>query len=118
MTADTDFAETKRARLQADLRDAMKRRDAIAVSTLRCLIGAIDNAGAVDAGEVGGGATEVARRLLTAGDVADVLAREWLARETAAATLERHGRDAATPRAEMAIVANYLAPNADPPSSG
>jgi uncharacterized protein YqeY len=107
MSEDADFAETMRARLQADLRDAMKRRDAAAISTLRCLIAAIDNAGAVEAREAGG-ATEVARRVLTARDVGAVLRREWEARETAAATLERHGRDAGAPRGEMSIVANYL----------
>ena len=48
MTGDDDLAETMRARLQVDLRSAMKRRDALEVSTLRCLIGALDNAGAVD----------------------------------------------------------------------
>jgi uncharacterized protein YqeY len=108
MSDETDFAETMRARLQADLRDAMKRRETVAVSTLRCLIAAIDNAGAVDAREVVGGATEVARRVLTASDVDAVLRREWEARETAAATLERHGRDAGAPRAEMSVAARYL----------
>jgi uncharacterized protein YqeY len=125
MSEDADFAETMRVRLQADLRDAMKRRDATAVSTLRCLIAAIDNAGAVEAPEeyaaasrdwskgshhviTGAGPTEVARRTLTVDDVDALLRREWQARETAAATLERHGRDAGAPRAEMSIVARYL----------
>jgi uncharacterized protein YqeY len=125
MSEDTDFAETMRARLQTDLRDAMKRRETVAVSTLRCLIAAIDNAGAVAPPEedaparrdwskgshhviTSAGPTEVARRTLTADDVDALLRREWQARATAAATLERHGRDAAAPRAEMSIVARYL----------
>jgi uncharacterized protein YqeY len=125
MSEDTDFAETMRARLQADLRGAMKRRDPVAVSTLRCLIAAIDNAGAVAPPEddaaarrdwskgshhviTSAGPTEVARRILTADDVDALLRREWQARETAAATLQRHGRDAGVPRAEMSVAARYL----------
>lgn len=130
MTGKIDFADTMRTRMQADLRNAMKRRDAVEVSTLRCLIAAIDNAGAVaspvagSAGPrdwskasahvvTGDGPTEVARRVLTADEVAALVQREWDARETSATTLERHGRDAATQREEMAIVGRYLKPNAE-----
>jgi uncharacterized protein YqeY len=102
-----DFAETIRTQLQADLRDAMKRRDAVGVSTLRCLIAAIDNAGAVDAATIGDGRIEVARRALTESEVAEILAREWRAREAAAITLEQHGRPTATEGAEMAVIARY-----------
>ena len=128
MSEGADFAQTMRTRLQADLRDAMKRRAAVEISTLRCLIAAIDNAGAVDptvhavdrrpsgstssqyvATGIGGGPSEVARRMLSASDVAELLQREWRAREAAAITLERHGRPDETIRAEMALISRYRA---------
>ena len=128
MTREPDFAETMRTRLRGDLREAMKRRDTVGISTLRCLIAAIDNAGAVDATEVlgagppgtatlspyvatnlGGGPSEVARRRLSMDDIDAILAREHRLRETAADTLERHGRPTEALRAELAVIARYRA---------
>jgi hypothetical protein len=47
-----------RERLRAELPAAMKRRDRTAAAALRSALGAIDNAEAVDAGEVRAGAVE------------------------------------------------------------
>ena len=44
-----DGARTVRDRLRAALPDAMKARDSVAVAALRSVLGAIDNAEAVDA---------------------------------------------------------------------
>ncbi len=126
MTGDADFAEIMRTRLRADLRTAMKRRNAVEISTLRCLIAAVDNAGSVaeptgmnisrdwSKGSPhvvtgsGFGPTEAARRVLSAADVGALLQREWRVREAAANTLQKHGRGGERERAEMTIISRYL----------
>ncbi len=126
MTKDSDFSIAIRARLQADLRGAMKRRDAVEISTLRCLMAALDNAGAVDSPNasagvrewskstehvvtgLGAGPTEAPRRALSSIDVGALLKREWDMREAAATTLERHGRAADAQRAELVVISRYL----------
>jgi uncharacterized protein len=90
--------------LRDALRDAQRARRALAVAVLRETLAAIDNAEAADlsaappaehgviAGGVAGlGAGEVARRVLSAQEVAALIEREIQERR-AAATYEAHGR--------------------------
>jgi uncharacterized protein len=91
--------------LRDALRDAQRARRALAVAVLRETLAAIDNAEAADlsvaptaqhgviAGGVAGlGAGEVARRVLTAQEVAALIEWEIEERRTAAAAYEAHGR--------------------------
>jgi uncharacterized protein len=91
--------------LRDALRDAQRARHASAVAVLRETLAAIDNAEAVDpsaappaqhgviAGGVAGlGAGEVARRVLSAQEVAALIEYEIQERRAAAATYEAHGR--------------------------
>ncbi|HEY6634749.1 MAG TPA: hypothetical protein VI141_03960 [Acidimicrobiia bacterium] len=70
-----------RSRLETGLKSAMRGRDSVAVTTLRSLIGAIDNAGAVPA-ETGpyevklGLGHDVARRELTESQIALIIEAE------------------------------------------
>ena len=117
-----EATEDIRARMRRGLVDAMKARDQQAVSALRSTLGAIDNAEAVDAGELddeeldpeelddgpelytgephppvagsvlGLGAAEVDRRVLTPEETAEIVRDEVTAREVAAEVLDRIGR--------------------------
>ena len=62
----TDPVQDLVASVRADLRDALKRRDRVAMSALREILSIIDNAGAVEAAQgydySGVAPTEVARR--------------------------------------------------------
>ena len=92
-----------RQRLREALPAAMKSRDRVATAALRAALAAIDNAEAVQAEEgmagslaieqlpVGAGATEVARRVLTAEDVERIVRDEVAEREAAARDYERAG---------------------------
>ena len=103
-------AEALRRRLADDLRAAMKARDAVAVATLRALLSAIDNAGAVTETKahvpVVGLSGDVPRRELTRADLARVLAAEAAEREAAARDYEQRGLQEAAERlrAELAII--------------
>jgi hypothetical protein len=93
-----------RRRLREALTAAMKTRDRTAVAALRPTLAAIDNAEAVHPGDepagslaiehiaVGVGVADVARRVLTPGDVERIVRDEIAERETAAAGYERAGR--------------------------
>jgi uncharacterized protein len=114
--------------MREDLRNAlptaMRARDKIAVSALRSALAALDNAEAV-AGEtptetssahvagavVGLGAAEVARRELSAADIAAVLEQEIAERLDAADQAVHHGQHehAERLRAEAQILQPYLA---------
>ncbi len=90
-----DTAESFRARLSAELRTAMIKRDHESISTIRCIMAAIDNAGAV-AQETATefmvhSSTEVARRRLDYRDIVKILQNEIDAREMAALGYERTG---------------------------
>ena len=104
-------AEVLRAYLGAELRGAMKARDTVAVATIRSLLSALDNAGAVIEtpahAPVFGRSGDVPRRELTAADIEQVLAAEAEERRVAADGYERRGRrdDAARLRAELAFIA-------------
>jgi len=126
--ASADAAEAIRARLQADLRTAMKQRRRHETATLRCLIAALDNAGAVQVPAAkrdysqhegrsehvatgnGDGPTEVPRRRLSEDDVQRLLHNEHEERLAAAVEFERLGKPAEDLRAQAAIIAGYLRP--------
>jgi uncharacterized protein len=100
-----------RSRLHRALTEAMKARDAGAVSALRSALSAIGNAEAVDPGAAGPGrpgasgsvhfagavaglgAGEAERRHLTEADVAAIVRAEAAEREAAASQYERSGHD-------------------------
>jgi uncharacterized protein YqeY len=94
---------TLRERLRAALPVALTQRDAALVSALRATLAALDNAGAVPAGDVpvgslaieltpvGVGACEVARRELSDEDVERIVRAEIEERRTAAEVYERAG---------------------------
>jgi uncharacterized protein YqeY len=118
-----DPTEAMRTRIQADLRLAMKARDSLETAVLRCLLAALDNAGAITpppgrarfagsehvATGAAWGSAEATRRSLTAAEVDGLMAREVAARRDAAVEFERCGRpaDADAARSEMAIAARY-----------
>jgi uncharacterized protein YqeY len=107
--------------MRAALRDAMKARDKVAVTALRSVLAALDNATAVNAtlpavehehiaGSAGGlGAGEVARAELTAAQTRAVLAREIEERQAAALDYDRAGQaeTAARLRAEADVLAAF-----------
>ena len=107
-------AETAlRARLAADLRVALKARDAVAIPVLRSLIAALDNAGAVPTDgrytPVFGLSGDVPRRDLSSTDIAGLLAAEAAERRAAIAAYESGGRQDAADRlrVELLIIARY-----------
>ena len=105
----TDAAETMRARLQGDLRKAMKARAAQEVAVLRALIALIDNAGAVPLPEAAARQTEVERRRLTSAEVQALLVRERDVRQASAAEFDRLAlaSEAERARAEIAVIDRY-----------
>jgi len=91
---------TLKARLETDLRDAMKARDELVTSTLRMAIAAVRNA------EVAGSKA----RELTDDEVLGVLAKEAKKRREAAEAFSGAGRteSARKEEAEAGIIARYL----------
>ncbi len=96
-----------RQRLELMLRDALQRRDRVAVSAVRSALAAIDNAGAVPpgpaaapaagsmyvAGSSGGlGTGQAERRSLSKSEVAGIVRAEIAERQAAALEYERHER--------------------------
>ena len=120
--------EAIRDRLHRVLRDAMRARDSVAVSALRSALAALDNAGAVPAGQgpaaesgphfagavAGLGAGEVPRRGLAAGEADRIVRAEIAEREAAAAGYEEagHGEQASRLRQEAGVLASILDPGA------
>ena len=123
----TDMAATSarllRRRLEAALRTAMRNRNAGAASALRSALSAIDNAESVDGqpepttksglvakAHLGVGVAEVARRKLSAHELAGILRAEVDERADAAAEYERLGRpdQAGRLREEAAALLPYL----------
>lgn len=107
--------DTLRARLQADLTDAMKARDKPRTAVLRSTLAALANAEAVDPGQQSSlprafGTTEVARRELTPEDERAIVERERAELTSAAAELRQHGRPAAAAEldAQAAVLAAHL----------
>ena len=105
-----DAAEEMRQRLQADLRSALKRRNALEISVIRNLVAAIDNAGAVPIEAVAPIRGEVARRRLDDSDVKDVLLREFQRYFASSNEFARIGRATESDAAELGagIVRCYL----------
>jgi uncharacterized protein YqeY len=91
---------TLKARLRADLNDAMRARDEVRKSTLRMALSAIQNE------EVAGSSA----RELSEDEVLRVLTREAKKRREAAEAFENAGRaeQAAAERAEGEVLADYL----------
>jgi uncharacterized protein YqeY len=89
-----------KARLESDLRDAMKARDELVTSTLRMALTAVRNA------EVAGEAA----RALSDDEVSSVLTKEAKKRREAATAFADAGREAqaAKERAEEEVLAGYL----------
>lgn len=123
MSGEGTTAERWRAALRRALTTAMKERDTTAMRALRSAMSAIDNAEAPDAGQtpaaqpgriVGGvagvGASEVARRVLSASEVSAVLRREIDDRHAAADEYEQLGRreQSAALLAEAAVIESAL----------
>lgn len=112
MTAlESDAAELVRLRLQADLRAAIKGRDALGKAVLRGLIAAIDNAGAVPVAPRSEPMRhEVERRRLDHAEVQALLQNEHDARQAAADELSHLGlaAEAGRARLEAAVVGRYL----------
>ena len=103
-------------RLRADLKLALRTRDNNKAATLRRLIGALDNAEAVEVADkpyqpraFGDPAGEVARRELDAAAIDAVIAREVADRRSAADDYDRHGRteESVRLRDEAALIATY-----------
>lgn len=114
-----DAATEMKARLRADLRTAMKARNAADAKVIRSLVAALDNAEApalpVDqksaaAHPFAGRSAEVERLRLTWPHVQDIVRGELHERERAAAEFERLGKreHAATLREEAIVITRYL----------
>jgi uncharacterized protein YqeY len=103
-----------RERIKADLPAAMRERQTIVVATLRSLMAAIDNAGAVEqgspSGPVVGRPADVARKTLSDSDVRNIVQAEADERTEALVTYERLGRtsDADRLRKELIVIGRYL----------
>jgi uncharacterized protein YqeY len=104
-----DAVQPLRARLSADLLTAMKARDKVGVDTLRCLLAALDNAGAQDPNAFAA-STEVLRKSLTQSELDALMKAEVTSRRTAVIDYERAGRhqDAARLRAELILLSRYV----------
>lgn len=118
----TDAGTAMKTRLRADLRAAMKARDALRTRLLRALVADLDHA-EVPEGSAGQpvrvigdpGATtpaEIARTTLDTAGVAAVLRAAATERETAAAEMDRLGRpeEAEALRREAELARTYLDP--------
>jgi uncharacterized protein YqeY len=110
-----DAVEPLRARLSADLLVAMKARDKLTIDTLRCLLAALNNAGAQDPATtpsaVVGRVADVPRKSLTQSELDALMEAEVTSRSTAIIEYERGGRhqDAARLRAELVLIRRYVA---------
>ena len=110
----SDMANSLRRQLSGDLLLAMKAKDTIAISALRSVLSALDNASAVPASTVAapvfGRNSDVPRRDLSDTDCQNIISAEVSARAMAAEEYARFGRDdaAARLRAEQAVVERYI----------
>jgi uncharacterized protein len=103
-----------RSRLKSDLLGSMKSKDTVAISVLRSLLAALDNASAVPVDvthvRVFGRTGDVPGKALSAVDCEGILTEELRSRSLAAAEYVRLGRDteAARLRKEIAVVERYV----------
>jgi len=91
----------------------MRARETIEVATLRSMLAAIDNAGALPsaaAGPVVGRSADVPRRPLSDTDVRKIIDAEAEERRTAIPEYERLGKssDAKRLREELSVLSRYL----------
>ena len=109
----SDMAGSLRRQLKGDLLLAMKAKDIIAISALRSVLSALDNASAVPASTVAapvfGRSGDVPRRELSDTDCQSIINGEVSVRALAAEEYVRLGRDdvAARVRAEQAVIERY-----------
>ena len=110
----SDMGASLRRQLNGDLLLAMKAKDIIAISALRSVLSALDNASAVLASTVAapvfGRNGDVPRRDLADTDCQSIISAEVSARALAAEEYARLGRDdvAARLRAEQAVIERYV----------
>ncbi|HWJ70137.1 MAG TPA: hypothetical protein VNS79_08830 [Sphingobium sp.] len=116
-----DAADPLKTRLRADIKAAMRARDADETRLLRALLAAIDNAQAVPldqampSGRVGQTALELPRVPLSEADIHALLTGEMAERARAADAMAAHGAAhghadrVARLRAEIATIRRYLA---------
>lgn len=106
-----------REQMKVDLRNAMKARDTERVTTLRAVLGAIDNAEAVPVDTVAtwvepviGKSNDVPRKLLSAKDIHQIIAHEVAERQHASQTYAQLGQTAEAERLQKAaaLLATYL----------
>ena len=111
----TDPSQFLRGRLTADLTAAMKARQPTAVSTLRSLMAAIDNAEAVPISAapaaVNGLSRDVPRKVLSDSDIQAILVREAYECRKALGDYERLGQveAAAAMRVALDLIEGYRA---------
>lgn len=110
----SDMAASLRRQLNGDLLLAMKAKDIVAISALRSVLSALDNASAVPASTVAapvfGRNGDVSRRDLSDTDCQSIISAEVSVRARAAEEYARLGRDdvAARLRAEQAVIERYV----------
>jgi uncharacterized protein YqeY len=109
------MATTVKARVEADLREALRARDRPTVSTLRVALGALANAEALPLDQVGEEAsgafsTEAPRRHVSDDDARALLSAEAAELDTSAALLAEHGRPerAAELTTQAEVLRRYL----------
>lgn len=108
------YGEQIRARLRADLREAVALRDRAEIQTLRTLIAAIENAEAVDVNKLPNGGQDLVgdhpRRHLSRAEVQALLEAEVRARREAIAVYEEHARQDVVEglQRELMVLARYL----------
>lgn len=111
----TDLSQLLRGRLTADLTAAMKARQTTAVSTLRSLMAAIDNAEAVPITAAPtaavGHSRDVPRKVLSDTDIQAILVREAYECRKALGDYERLGQAEAADalRVALALIEGYRA---------
>lgn len=109
-----DVAWSLRREINGDLLLAMKAKDAVAISALRSVLSALDNASAVPASTVAapvfGRSGDVPRKDLSETDCQNIIIAEVRARSVAAEEYARLGRsdEAARLRAEQVIIERYV----------
>lgn len=105
---------TIRERMKADLTAAMKARQMQTASTLRTVLGTIDNAEAVPVttpvAYTNGKTNDVPRKHLTAADIEQILRQELQSRAAMVQKYQDLGReeDAVRLQAEVTLIAGYL----------
>ena len=99
--------------IQQDMRQAMKRKDLLAVNTLRSVLARIHNAEAVPQRNetnlsVGVGSTEAARKQLSEHDIQSIIIDELEEINTTFHALDPHSEYAAELQKKAGIVQTYL----------